>query len=372
MKNSIIIAALTLVCSNIHGQTIESKLSGISSYYHSAKEAEKASGVESENVSIIPLSLNVNTKGKQIDVRNSYLIPLNGKSETKKVDVDLNIGFSIGGKIDNSIASVFKDNNVIGGFKSGGLISLRFQQTSKVFESDEKLISLFKEYHNAKAGSKEKRNLKKSVVNYVSQNLHNATYWLYLSPGFEGRKFINIDSLNQTSYIKKNNTINNVSFGISTFQNNLPFEFMGLFDLSINFKNQDNFSDLQEVSSFNQFSNGNLGNKQSFTSYLGNYKESVKSKQVSFESYLVNKNLPLFGLYLNPTYDFAYDLYNPSLDLNYTIYFLSPKVSVLTPNFGVVFSHKDITGNRDELFENEKSRFSIGIVTRLNVGEWFN
>ena len=86
----------------------------------------------------------------------------------------------------------------------------------------------------------------------------------------------------------------------------------------------------------------------------------------------MNKNLPLFGLYLNPTYDFANDLYNPSLDLNYTIYFLSPKVSVLTPNFGVVFSHKDITGNRDELFENEKSRFSIGIVTRLNVGEWFN
>ncbi len=372
MKIIIIVITLNFICSNVYSQTVGSNISSIFSYFHNSKEAEKESGLTSGNVSLNPLLLNINSKDKQIDVRNSYILPLNGNSTKKKIDFDLNFGLSLAGKMDNSITSVFKDNNLVGGFKGGGLISLRLQQSSKVFVKDTKFQELFSEYHNAKIGSEAKRNLEKKILNYTSEKLHNATYWLYASSSLEGRNFFNIDSLNQTDFIKRNNTLYSYSCGFSTFQNNLPLNFMGLIDLSISIKNQDNFSDLKELSSYKQFSNGTVGNRLSFTSYLGEYNESIESKQVSLGAYLVNKNLPLFGIYINPTYEFQNELYSPSFDLNYVIYFLSPKVSVLSPNFGLIFSHKDMTGNRGELYEDENSRFSIGIVTRLNIGNWFN
>ena len=148
---------------------------------------------------------------------------------------------------------------------------------------------------------------------------------------------------------------------------------MGLIDLSLTLNNSDNFNELEEVNSFRQFSaeDSNSGNKQTFTSYSGIYNSSVKSKNLSIETYLVSKDLPLFGLYINPSYNFDNDLYESTINLNYTVYFLSSKQSVLKPNFGLVFSHQDLSNKRDELFVNNKSRFSIGLVTRLNIGNWF-
>lgn len=354
-------------------QTIEADVSSNSGYYHNSKEAEKIADPVDIGKNIIPLSLNINTKEKQIDVRNSYLIYLNKKQDDRKFDLDLNIGYAIGGKIDNSIASIFKNNDVVGGYKVGGVLGLRFQQSSKVFVKDEKFLNLFKQFDQALIGSKEEKEIKKQLVNYVSDNLHNGTYWAYISPEFEGRSFINIDSLSSTEFTKKNNTISKVTIGLSTYQNDLPLNLMGLFDLSLTLNNSDNFSELDEVNSYKQFndSNGNSGNKQTFTSFAGIYSASVKSKSLSFETYLVSKSLPLFSLYFNPIYDFDNDLYSPTINLNYTIYFLSPKQSVLKPNFGLVFSHQDVSKNRDELFINNKSRFSIGLVTRLNIGNWF-
>lgn len=358
-------------------QTLESGFSSLSTYFHNNKVAEKLSGNETEKTSIFPLALNVNTKEKQIDIRNSYMISLNNNDDdNRNIDLDIQTGYSIGGKIDNSITSIFKDNNVIGGFKGGGLISLRIQQSSKVFERDDNFLKIFKEYDSALSGSEEEEELEKKLINYVANRLHNGTYWLYLSPTWEGRKFTSIDSLTSIDFQKIKNTINSLTIGISTFQNDLPLKFMGLFDLSLKFKNEDNFSALEEINSFTQFSaSGSFTsstNRKNFTSYSGEYQSDVNSKDLSIETYLVNKELPLFGLYLNPVYNFDNDLYSTTLNLNYTIYFLSSKKSVLSPNFGLVFSHQDLLRERDELFEDGKSRFSIGFVTKLNVGDWFN
>lgn len=373
MRNTVILAFFAFTSTISLSQTIESDISSISAYYHNSKEAEKIADTKGSGSNIIPLALNVNTKEKQIDVRNSYLIALNPNSDNRKFDIDLNIGYTVGGKIDNSVASIFKNNDIVGGFKAGGVLGIRFQQSSKVFENDEKFIELFKEYDSADFGSKEEKEVKKKLINYVSDNLHNGTYWAYVSPQFEGRKFVNIDSLATTNFTKKNNTISSISFGISTYQNDLPFNLMGLIDLSLTLNNSDNFNELEEVNSFRQFSaeDSNSGNKQTFTSYSGIYNSSVKSKNLSIETYLVSKDLPLFGLYINPSYNFDNDLYESTINLNYTVYFLSSKQSVLKPNFGLVFSHQDLSNKRDELFVNNKSRFSIGLVTRLNIGNWF-
>lgn len=376
MKITIAIFLNLFVFNIISGQTLESDFSSLSTYFHNNKVAERLSGSKTERVSIFPLALNVNTKEKQIDVRNSYMISLNSNNDDRNVDLDIQTGYSIGGKIDNSVTSIFKDNNVIGGFKGGGLISLRIQQSSKVFERDDDFLQIFREYDSAPSGSEEEKKLEKKLINHVADRLHNGTYWLYLSPTWEGRKFTNVDSLTSVDFQKRKNTLSSWTIGVSTYQNDLPLNFMGLFDLSLKFKKEDNFSSLEEISSFTQFSaSGNSTsstNRKSFTSYFGEYQDDINSKDFSIETYLVNKDLPLFGLYLNPIYNFDNDLYSATLNLNYTIYFLSSKKSVLSPNFGLVFSHQDLLKERDELFENDKSRFLIGLVTRLNVGDWFN
>lgn len=356
----------------INAQTIESNMSSITAYYHNSLEAQKAEDVHKSGTSIIPLALNVNTKEKQLDIRNSYLVSLNSKKENKKVELDLNFGISIGGKIDNTISSIFKDNNVVGGFKGGGMIALRIQQSSKVFYNDVEYKELLRNYHEAKEETNEKNSARDRLLSFTREKLHNATYWVYIGPSFEGRKFINIDSLNSATYTRKQNSLTGISCGITTFQNDLPMNFMGLLGVSYTLFNGDNFAALDEVSSYKQYSTSTSGNKQLFTAYSGLYDENVNSNSISVEAYLVNKVFSLFGFYLNPVYEFSNTQMNAAFNLNYTVYFLSPKISVFEPNFGLLFSHQDITHDRDDLFENNKSRFSIGIVTKMNIGNWLN
>ncbi len=360
----------------ILSQTIESDLTSISGYYYSKAEIVNEANTLfpklklASKFNIIPISLNMNTKDKQIDVRNSYVIPLNEKSPSKTKDFDINIGYSLGGKMDNSFQSIFKDNNVVGGYKIGGLFSLRMSQSSQVFDTTD-LQNLMVSLQQVPIGSKEEKSLKKEIIKTVSEKLRNNDYWVYAAPQFEGRNFVNIDSLNSFNFNRKKSTISKWKFGISTFQNDLPLKMMGLANLSFSINNDDNFSSLDEVSSSRQYSNTSASNKESFTSFSGAYIKNTKSKNISFETYLVNKNFSHIGIYINPLYNFDHSLYKPAIDINYTIYFLDSKNSVLQPNFGIAFSHKDIFKNRDELFEN-KSRFSIGVVTRLNIGDWFN
>ena len=108
MRNTVILAFFAFTSTISLSQTIESDISSISAYYHNSKEAEKIADTKGSGSNIIPLALNVNTKEKQIDVRNSYLIALNPNSDNRKFDIDLNIGYTVGGKIDNSVASIFK------------------------------------------------------------------------------------------------------------------------------------------------------------------------------------------------------------------------------------------------------------------------
>lgn len=353
MKVLIIFLLNLFVLNIIMAQTLESDFSSLSTYFHNNREAERLLGNETERVSIFPLALNVNTKEKQMDVRNSYMISLTSIriNDKDKVDLDIQTGYSIGGKLDNSITSVFKDNNVIGGFKGGGLFSLRLQQSSKTYKEDDNFRQMFREYHSAPSGSQEEKKLKKKLISYVADRIHNATYWLYISPDWEGRKFTNVDSLTSVEFQKKKNTLNSWTIGVSTFQNDLPFNFMGFVDLSLKFKKEDNFNDLEEISSFTQYSPfgspTSSNNRKSFTSYYGEYQANINSKELSIGTYLVSKDLPLFGLYLNPIYNFDNDLYAATMNLNYTIYFLSPERSVLSPNFGLLFSHQDLFKKRN-------------------------
>lgn len=363
---------LCLNCTIGNSQTLESRQSNSNSYFNNStlfrSELEGLKDADKVSNSILPISLIANTKDKQIDVRNSYSIDFKNQR-----DLALIFGGAIGGKMESAYETIFKGNNLVGGYKSGAILGLKWR--TKDSSKDKILKENFKKYH-LETDEKIKNELEKNLIAYAQDNIRNAEYWIYIGPEWYGRKFHSISELNSIDIQKQHFTKRNIAIGFATFQNDIKLGFLGFFDLSLIFNKDDNFSSLTEIKSqkaFQGIKDGNtISNQESFTAYYGNYTKDVKSKSLSFETYLVSKNLPAFGLYFNPLCNFNNSLYKNAMDFNYTIYFLTPGESLLSPKIGLAFSHADISKKRDEIYKEKNSRFSLGIVTKLSIHDWFN
>lgn len=299
------------------------------------------------------LTINVATKDKKLTLENIYNFQL------KNSNYFITVGINGSGKINNSIASVFQNSNVVGGFSGNLLLGLKLFR----IKNEEKIYRTFVE---GIQNNEDINDLKRKI----GKEGHIVGHWFYINPSLEGREFKNFFPENDfdSQIQKKNESLWAINIGYNYWNPNI-FNFNSIFGISFAPKLTDNFSDLTEFTLTEQQSSTNdtiqRVSSSKTTVYQGIY-ETTHKQDLNFETFLVHNKLPTFGLYAGYLNTFNKDL-KPLVTVSTGFYFSKPKQPT-NPSIGIIVNFKDIYDNFDI---DSGDKFSINLVTRLNIGNAF-
>lgn len=209
-----------------------------------------------------------------------------------------------------------------------------------------------------------------SITNYLT-SYQGLVF--YAAGGWEGRSFKSYNSSLpfEDQIANVNNTLSSYTFGMNYFNMNIGGFLTLLGGASISYQKVDNFSGLKEITVIegSSQSNGSLvrNSTRSLTAYTGEYDDGIARFKYSLDSYLVPIGFEAAGLHLNLSINDPIDNeISSTTDVNLGLYFL--KESIFSPKIGLILSFQDVT-KRIKL-PDQGNRFSFGIVTRLNFGEY--
>ncbi|MEE9361844.1 MAG: hypothetical protein V3U92_04525 [Cellulophaga sp.] len=304
------------------------------------------------------LSINVATKDKMLTVENLY------NFQIKKTNNFLILGINGSGKINNSIASILENSNIVGGFSGNLLLGFKFFRIKNETDIYNAFVDKIKKI------DKDDKEILKKLKQEIGNLGQIEGHWFYINPSIEGRKFKNYFPSNNfdSQIVKENKSLWALNIGYNYWSPNI-YGFNSILGVSYTPKFTDNFSELTEFSLVEQqTATNNIIQRVSSsktTVYSGEYKTSHK-QDLNFETYLVHNKMPNFGLYLGYLNTFEKNI-KTLTTFSTGLYFSKPKQPT-NPSIGIVVNFNDINDNFN--LDSDK-KFSINLVTRLNIGSVF-
>ena len=299
------------------------------------------------------LSIDVTTKDKKLEVNNQYNLQLGTSSDF------LVFGLTAAGKMNNSFASFFNNNNIVGGAEAALLIGVKLFSIKNRQEISDFFVA---NINNMTTDELERRIGEMGKIN---------GHWFYINPSIEGRQFKRITPTNgfDTQISKEKNSLWGINFGYN-YWNPSILGINTLMGVSFTPKFVDNFGDLDEITVTDEqvVTNGTTYRTitSKITTYQGDY-GTKKQRDLNFEMYMTPNKMPFFGILLG--HQTTYEKDKESLSkFTAGIYFCKEK-QPLNPSIGVHFIFTDIYNNYD--LDKEK-KFGINVVTRLPLGRGVN